>query len=43
MGKHPDDEQRKGKRRQKLHNLQNNQGEPKNKPKYENFKGEPLE
>lgn len=33
----------KGARRQKLHGNQNNVGDPKNKPQYENFEGEPIE
>lgn len=33
----------KGKRRQKLHANQNNVGDPKNKPEYKNFNGEPIE
>lgn len=33
----------KGKRRQKLHSNQDNIGNPKNKPQYENFNGDPIE
>lgn len=33
----------KGKRRQMLHADQNNVGDPKNKPEYKNFNGEPIE
>ncbi len=33
----------KGKRRQKLHENQNNVGNPKNKPEFENFNGKPVE
>ena len=33
----------KGKRRQKLHENQNNVGDPKNKPEYKNFNGKPIE
>lgn len=43
MSKHPNNGQQKGKRRQKLHNTQNNVGDTKNEPKYKNFKGEPIE
>lgn len=33
----------KGMRRQKLHSNQNNVGNPKNPPKYENFNNEPIQ
>lgn len=33
----------KGKRRQKLHDNQNNVGNPKNKSQYENFNGSPVD
>lgn len=33
----------KGKRRQKLHSNQNNVGNSKNPPEYENFNGEPIQ
>jgi hypothetical protein len=33
----------KGIRRQKLHDMQNDVGNPKNKPQYTNFEGEPIE
>lgn len=32
----------KGARRQNLHSAQNDVGNPKNEPKYENFSGEPI-
>lgn len=32
----------KGERRRMLHEKQNNVGNPKNKPQYENFNGDPL-
>lgn len=32
----------KGARRQNLHAAQNDVGNPKNEPKYENFNGEPI-
>jgi hypothetical protein len=32
----------KGQRRQKLNEKQDNVGNEKNKPQYENFKGEPI-
>lgn len=32
----------KGARRQNLHSTQNNVGNPKNEPEYENFNGEPI-
>ncbi|AGX42240.1 clostri-philic family protein [Clostridium saccharobutylicum] len=39
-----DNPMQKGVRRQKLHDKQNNVGgNPKNKPEYENFKGEPIQ
>lgn len=34
--------EQKGLRRQKLHDGQNDVGNPKNKPEYENFDGEPI-
>lgn len=33
----------KGERRQRLHANQDNVGNPKNKPQYENFDGNPIE
>jgi hypothetical protein len=33
----------KGERRQKLHDKQDNVGNPKNKPEYQNFEGKPIE
>ncbi len=33
----------KGRRRQKLHEKQNNVGNDKNKPEYTNFEGTPIE
>lgn len=33
----------KGLRRQKLHEEQNNRGNPKNKPQYKDFNGNPVE
>lgn len=33
----------KGKRRQKLHDEQNNRGEPQRKPQYKDFNGNPVE
>ncbi|OOM77695.1 clostri-philic family protein [Clostridium sp. BL-8] len=35
--------EQKGLRRQKLHRSQNDVGNSKNKPQYENFDGEPIE
>jgi len=32
----------KGARRQNLHDKQNNVGNPKNKPEYQNFEGKPI-
>lgn len=32
----------KGARRQKLHSNQNNVGDPKNEPQYENFESKPI-
>ncbi len=32
----------KGKRRQKLHDEQNNRGEPQKKPQYRDFDGNPV-
>ncbi len=34
--------QQKGKRRQKLHDEQNNRGEPQKKPQYRDFDGNPV-
>ena len=33
----------KGARRQKLHNKQDNVGNHKNKPEYQNFEGKPID
>ncbi|MBW6409036.1 clostri-philic family protein [Clostridium weizhouense] len=33
----------KGRRRQKIHDNQDNVGDPKNEPEYTNYQGEPLD
>lgn len=39
----PNNGPQKGERRQRLHENQNNIGDPKNPPGYTNFNGEPIE
>ncbi|MHC1684526.1 MAG: clostri-philic family protein [Clostridiaceae bacterium] len=43
MGKEPSNGLRKGNRRQKLANKQDNHGSSKNPPAFENFNGEAIE